>query len=56
MNEYNDLVYEIAKLVTKLCSPKRKRKVTARKKPSWKQIGEANAIGITIEESIVSSF
>ena len=37
MNEYNELVYATAKVVTKLCSPKRKRKVNARKKPSWKQ-------------------
>ena len=37
MNEYNELVYAAAKVVTELCCPKRKRKVNARKKPSWKQ-------------------
>ena len=36
MNKYNKLVYATAKIVTKLCSPK-KKKVNARKKPSWKQ-------------------
>ena len=33
MNEYNQLIYPTARVVTKLCSPKRKRKVNARKKP-----------------------
>ena len=37
MMEYNKLVYATAKVVTKFCSTKRKRKVNARKKPSWKQ-------------------
>ena len=37
MIEYNKLVYTTAKVVTKFCSPKRKRKVNAIKKPSWKQ-------------------
>ena len=35
MNEYEELVYATAKVVTELCSLK--RKVNARKKPSWKQ-------------------
>ena len=35
MNEYNELVYATAKEITKLCSPKRKKK-NARKKPLWK--------------------
>ena len=34
MNEYNELVYATAKVVTELCSSKRKRKVYARQKPS----------------------
>ena len=37
MNEFNKLVYRTTKVVTKLCSTKRKIKVNARKKPSWKQ-------------------
>ena len=37
MNEYSKLVYATAKVVTKICSPKSKRKFNARKKPSWKQ-------------------
>ena len=36
MNECNELVYATAKVVTELCFPKKKRKVNARKKPSWK--------------------
>ena len=36
MIEYNKM-YTTAKVVTKFCSPKRKRKVNAIKKPSWKQ-------------------
>ena len=32
INEYNKLVYETAKVITKLCSPKNKIKVNARKK------------------------
>ena len=37
MNEYSKLVYATAKVVTDICSRKRKRKVMAREKPSWKQ-------------------
>ena len=37
MNEYNELVYTAVKVVSELCSPKRKRKVNARMKPPWKQ-------------------
>ena len=41
MNEYNELIYPTAIVVTKLCSTKRKRKVNARKKPfenrKWKK-------------------
>ena len=37
MNEYNRLVYATAKVVTELCSLKKKRKVSARKKTTWKQ-------------------
>ena len=41
MNEYNELIYPTARVVTKLCSPKRKKKVNARKKPfenrKWKR-------------------
>ena len=37
MNEYNKLVYATARVVTELCSPKKKRKVNARKKTTWKQ-------------------
>ena len=41
VNEYNELIYQTARVVTKLCSPKRKRKVNARKKPfenrKWKR-------------------
>ena len=36
-NEYNEPVYATAKIVPDLCSLKRKEKVNARKKPSWKQ-------------------
>ena len=37
MNEYNELVYATAKVVTEVCSPKEKRKLNAKKKPSWRQ-------------------
>ena len=41
MNEYNELIYPTARVVTKLCSTKRKRKVNVRKKPfknrKWKK-------------------
>ena len=37
MNEYNELVYTTAKVVTEVCSPKEKRKLNAKKKPSWGQ-------------------
>ena len=37
MNEYNELVYATAKVVTEVCSPKEKRKLNAKKKPSWGQ-------------------
>ena len=37
MEEYNELVYATAKVVTKLCSPKKERKLNARKKQPWKQ-------------------
>ena len=35
MNEYNELNYATAKVLTELCFPK--SKINARKKPSWKQ-------------------
>ena len=37
MNEYKELVYATAKVVTEVCSPKEKRKLNAKKKPSWGQ-------------------
>ena len=37
MNEYSKLFDATAKGVTDICSRKRKRKVMAREKPSWKQ-------------------
>ena len=54
MNEYNELVYPIAKVVTKLCSPTRKRKVNARKRPSWKLKLEKEIEHLRGELSILS--
>ena len=54
MNEYNELDYAAAKVVTKLCSPKRKRKVNARKKPLLKQKIEKKIQHLQGELSILS--
>ena len=54
MNEYNELVYATAKVVTELCSPKKKRKVNTRKKPSWKQKMEKEIEHLGGELSILS--
>ena len=54
MNEYTELVYATANIVTELCSPKRKRKVNARKKPSWKQKMEKEIERLRGELSMLS--
>ena len=54
MNEYSKLVYATAKVVTKICSPKSKRKFNARKKPSWKQKMEKEIKDLQGELSILS--
>ena len=54
MNEYNELVYATAKVVTELCSPKKKRKVNARNKPSWKQKIQKEIEHLRRELSILS--
>ena len=53
-NEYNKLVYATAKVVPDLCSLKRKKKVNARKKPSWKQKMEKEIEHLGGELSILS--
>ena len=54
INEYNELVYATAKVVTELCSPTRKRKVNPRKRPSRKLKMEKEIEHLRGELSIVS--
>ena len=54
MNESNELAYAKAKVVIKLSSPKRKRKVNARKNPSQKQKMEKEIEHLRGELSILS--
>ena len=55
INEYSELIYTTAKVVSKLSSPKMKRKVNARKKPSWKQKMEKEIEHLRGELSILSN-